>query len=118
MNDFTKIKLTNSLIELVENFYELKDSAQEDELLHSKGFCEGMSYSLVELGIISQKESIKILKGLGSKKDLPVETKNEIQEDIVHSKKIDQVDKVEKNFEFNKTYSPSEELDIPTFKRR
>ena len=67
MEDFTKNKLINSLIDVVEKFYELKNSNQTQDAKHLKGFCEGMAYTLIELQYLSKEEAAKILKGLGKR---------------------------------------------------
>ncbi len=98
MNDFTKNKLINSLIDVVEKFYELKNSNQTQDAKHLKGFCEGMAYTLIELQYLSKEEAAKILKGLG--------------------KRLELEEKVE---EENLIYQPSKQendLDIPTFLRK
>jgi len=97
MNDFTKIKLINSLIDVVERFYELKNSGDMQDAKHLKGFCEGLAFSLIELEYLSQEETSQILKGLGKKRKL-----------------------ANKETEPEQIYKPSansEDLDIPTYLR-
>ncbi len=67
MKDFTQIKLINSLIDLVERFYDKKDSLTPKESYHLKGFCEGLSFALMQQNILSQEEVERILKGFGNK---------------------------------------------------
>ncbi len=69
MEDFTKIKLINSLIDVVSSFYELKDGSKsrDIDMNYLKGFCEGMAYLLVEQGALKRDEAEKILKGVGKK---------------------------------------------------
>ena len=98
MNDFTKNKLINSLIDVVEKFYELKNNNETQDAKHLKGFCEGMAYTLIELQYLSQEEASKILKGLGKRIDL--EEEREVESLI---------------------YQPphhGNDLDIPTFLRK
>lgn len=101
MNDFTKIKLINSLIDVVERFYELKNSANKEEAKHLKGFCEGMAYTLMELEYLSQEEVSGILKGLGKKRKSDDEERDETAV-----------------FTPQKSSIPSDDLDIPTFIRK
>jgi hypothetical protein len=67
MKDFTKIKLINSLIDVVDRFYELKNDGKSEASSHLKGFCEGMAYSLMELGYLDKAQTKKIMSGLGKK---------------------------------------------------
>ena len=81
MNDFTKIKLINSLIDAVNHFYDLKQKEHSGDQKHLKGFCEGMAYCLVEIGMINPDEAKKILQGLGKKKEQPDEkTKTDVED--------------------------------------
>ncbi len=100
MDDFTKIKLINSLIDVVERFYELKTTKAE-EAKHLKGFCEGMAYTLLELNYLSQEEVTKILKGVGKKRE------NSILEL-----------KDEEIFAPQTSFDDENNLDIPTFIRK
>ena len=87
MNDFTKTKLINSLIDVVEKFYHDK---QTQDVTHLKGFCEGIAYSLIEMGALESQEASKILKGLGKKRELPSLS---IEETIfTHSAEMDSLD--------------------------
>ena len=97
MNDFTKIKLINALIDVVERFYELKNAEEKTQSPHLKGFCEGMAYTLIELEYLSQEEASKILKGFGKKRTLP----KTLTEDTM----------------IFKPDSNTDRLDIPTFIR-
>ncbi len=101
MDDFTKIKLINSLIDVVSRFYELKNSNKPDDAQHLKGFCEGMAYTLLELDYLSQEEVTKILKGLGKKREIAPDEPS--QEEI---------------FTPQKRFDDSNNLDIPTFMRK
>ena len=97
MNDFTKIKLINALIDVVARFYELKNADDPSQSKHLKGFCEGMAYTLIELEYLSKEEASKILKGFGKRENIP---------DV----------RREENLVF-KPDSRSDDLDIPTFMR-
>ena len=101
MDDFTKIKLINSLIDVVERFYELKNSDNKEDAKHLKGFCEGMAYTLIELEYLSQEEVSGILKGLGKKRE---SLNEEVDEATV--------------FVPQKQTSSTDNLDIPTFIRK
>jgi len=101
MNDFTKIKLINSLIDVVARFYELKNSAKKEDAKHLKGFCEGMAYTLIELEYLSQEEVSRILKGLGKKRKIENEERDETT-----------------IFNPQKSSKDADNLDIPTFIRK
>ena len=101
MDDFTKIKLINSLIDVVSRFYALKNSNKHNDAKHLKGFCEGMAYTLIELTYLSQEEASKILKGLGKKRETKADEPT--QEEI---------------FTPQNTSGESNNLDIPTFIRK
>jgi hypothetical protein len=75
MKDSTKIKLINSLIETVEHFYDQKSKYNSDKAKHLKGFCEGIAYTLVQMGILNSVEATEILKGLGKKRAMIKEEK-------------------------------------------
>jgi predicted ATP-dependent Lon-type protease len=98
MDDFTKNKLINSLIDVVEKFYELKNNNDTQDAKHLKGFCEGMAYTLIELQYLSQAEASKILKGLG--KRMKVEEKAD-DESLIYQPQ-----------------QQGDDLDIPTFLRK
>ena len=98
MDDSTKIKLINSLIDVVERFYELKNRGETSQSRHVKGFCEGLAYALTESKQLSQEEASKILKGLG-KKQLPKKPLKD--HEIVYKPNTD-----------------DDTLDIPTFMRK
>ncbi len=105
MNDFTKIKLINSLIDVVTKFYELKNSNTSEDATHLKGFCEGMAYTLIQLDYLSKDEASKILKGLGKKL--------EIEEACM------EIPPQEEGFSMQKSREDrSKNLDIPTFLRK
>jgi len=137
MDDFTKIKLINGLIDVVERFYQLKDGAQHEDAKHLKGFCEGIAYTLIELKALSQEEVSKILKGMGKHREIPTrlevepamhsEIKKEepnivndvlpLQEPLVRTQTslLSQVKKESLILENN---VKSDDLDIPTFLRK
>ncbi len=104
MNDFTKRKLINNLIELVSHFYEKKHSnASAVEIKYLKGFCEGIAHTLVETKIIDSQEAKRILKGLGKKRSLtPVE--------------VDKGDEIKERPK--PSQNPLEDLDVPTIFRK
>jgi len=101
MNNFTKIKLINSLIDAVSHFYEYRQKKDRDNQQHLKGFCEGLAYSLVEQKALSQEEAGKILQGLGKKREY--EESNP---------------KIEKKAEPKKEKLDLNNLDIPTIFRK
>ncbi len=70
MDDFTKIKLINSLIDVVSHFYDLKQKSDSSEQKHLKGFSEGLAFALTKMQIIDSDEAKKILQGLGKKREL------------------------------------------------
>jgi hypothetical protein len=102
MDDFTKIKLINELIDVVERFYTLKERGELKDAAHLKGFCEGMAYVLIALEYLSQEEATKILKGMG--KRLEVESNRACE--------------IEENSELIRSENSKEDLDIPTFIRK
>ncbi len=69
MDDFTKIKLINSLIDAVNHFYDLKQKVRGGDQKHLKGFCEGLAYALVKIEAVDSNEAKKILQGLGKKRE-------------------------------------------------
>ncbi len=70
MNDFTKIKLINNLIDLVDYFYENKrKNGSASQIKYLKGFSEGIAHALVELDVIDAAEAKRILKGIGKRRD-------------------------------------------------
>jgi len=70
MNDFTKIKLINNLIDLVDYFYENKrKNGSASQIKYLKGFSEGIAHTLVEVGVIDTAEAKRILKGIGKRRD-------------------------------------------------
>ncbi len=101
MDDFTKIKLINSLIDVVARFYELKNSSKHEDAKHLKGFCEGIAYTLIELEYLSQKEVSHILKGLGKKRKVENQERDETE-----------------IFKPQTTPQSADNLDIPTFIRK
>jgi hypothetical protein len=107
MNDFTKIKLINSLIDAVTHFYDLKQKGEEGNQKHLKGFCEGMAYTLVQINAIDADEAKRILQGLGKHRE----------EIIIKEKKIDE-QKVEEKVEIKKEEIDPNDLEIPTVFRK
>lgn len=85
MNNITKIKLINSLIDAVSHFYDLKQKGQGSDQKHLKGFCEGMAYTLVQIDAIDADEAKRILQGLGKHKE-EIEHKDEKKEKKVEVK--------------------------------
>lgn len=102
MNDFTKIKLINELIDVVARFYELKASHELKDAAHLKGFCEGMAYTLIAQEYLTQDEANNILKGLGKKRDY--------EEPIEDETSVFQAQ--------NNPHDKKDDLDIPTFIRK
>jgi hypothetical protein len=109
MDDFTKTKLINNLIDLVDYFYENKrKSGSASQIKYLKGFCEGIAHTLVELSVITQDEAKKILKGIGKRREIlttpPPNTKKTV---IPKTEKEEQTADV-----------VPESLDIPTIFRK
>ena len=98
MDDFTKIKLINELIDVVARFYELKNANALKDAAHLKGFCEGMAYTLIAQEYLSQEEAQTILKGLGKKRVFEEKSENE---HLIFQPK-----------------TKEDDLDIPTFIRK
>jgi hypothetical protein len=132
MKDFTKIKLINSLIDVVDRFYELKNEADDEASSHLKGFCEGMAYSMMELGFLDKDETKKIMSGLGKKiseDELVQEDKEEIV-DIPKPKLQESTSDIQLEIEDLKLnehihntpiFTPQRELDdldLPTYLRK
>lgn len=83
MDNITKIKLINSLIDAVSHFYDLKQKEQGVDQKHLKGFCEGMAYTLVQIEAIDSDEAKRILQGLGKKiEEIKEENESEKKEEI------------------------------------
>ena len=122
MDDFTKIKLINSLIDLVDRFYQSKDELSSDEIIRLKGFCEGFAYSLKYLDIIDEDESKKILKGLGKKRDADKIYKKETNSRVDENKEVKDIKKEilhDLNISYKKDKNEdSLDLDLPTFLRK
>ncbi|RUM66943.1 MAG: hypothetical protein DSZ06_02330 [Sulfurospirillum sp.] len=134
MDDFTKIKLINSLIDVVDRFYTLKDEREFEESLRLKGFCEGLSYALIQMGALDSKEAEVIMNGLGkrlSMKDIkqpqtppPVNPKV----DITESTMLNELKKEAKELKIDtstlhsslisKSKDKEKDLDLPTFLRK
>ncbi|RUM62950.1 MAG: hypothetical protein DSZ05_09370 [Sulfurospirillum sp.] len=75
MNDFTKIKLINNLIDLVDYFYENKrKNGSASQIKYLKGFSEGIAHTLVEMSVIDSAEAKRILKGIGKRRKPVPET--------------------------------------------
>ncbi len=80
MDDFTKTKLINNLIDLVDYFYENKrKSGSASQIKYLKGFCEGIAHTLAEAGALDKEEAKRILKGIGKRRTLPVSAKKAIK---------------------------------------
>jgi len=103
MNNITKIKLINSLIDAVGHFYDLKQKEHGENQKHLKGFCEGMAYTLVQIKAIDSDEAKRILQGLGKHRE----------EITIKEEKIDQ----EKIEEKKEEIDPND-LEIPTVFRK
>ncbi len=115
MDDFTKIKLINSLIDAVNHFYDLKQKAKNGDQRHLKGFCEGLAYALVEIRAIDSDEAKKILQGLGKKR----EPKEEIKESVKETKKDKEPEeKKSKEVKEEKKMLEPDNLEIPTIFRK
>ncbi len=115
MDDFTKTKLINNLIDLVEHFYDLKQQQGSAKKVHYlKGFSEGIAFTLVESKVLNSKEAKTILKGLGKKRELktppkaPLKTENLFEvptpKEVTNSSLKEAV--------------PQDSLDIPTIFRK
>ncbi len=106
MDDFTKTKLINNLIDLAGYFYESKHkNSDPSQVKYLKGFCEGIAHTLVEAGMLEQKEAKKILKGLGKKR-----TVQPLREPVVSDAMREQFSP--------KDNKGAEDLDIPTIFRK
>jgi len=111
MDDFTKIKLINSLIDAVTHFYDLKQKGEEKQY-HLKGFCEGLAYGLVQMKLIESDEAKRILQGLGKKiEEVKIEAKPKEEEIKEEKEIIEKKNKKEENIDQN-------DLDIPTVFRK
>lgn len=77
MEDFTKIKLINSLIDVVSHFYDLKHKGDSSQIKHLKGFSEGLAFALTKMQIIESDEAKRILQGLGKKREILEEVSKE-----------------------------------------
>ncbi len=78
MDDFTKTKLINNLIDLVDYFYESKrKKGSASQIKYLKGFCEGIAHTLVEAQALDSEEAKRILKGIGKKRAMPPVSKPE-----------------------------------------
>ena len=107
MDNITKIKLINSLIDAVSHFYDLRQKEQGQEQKHLKGFCEGMAYTLVQIDAIDADEAKRILQGLGKHRE----------ETILKEEKIDEK-KVEEKVTLKKEELDPNDLEIPTVFRK
>lgn len=102
MDNITKIKLINSLIDAVTHFYDLKQKGDEGNQKHLKGFCEGMAYTLVQIDAIDADEAKRILQGLGK-----------------HREEITiQEEKIEEKVDVKKEEMDLNDLEIPTVFRK
>ncbi len=109
MDDFTKTKLINNLIDLVAYFYETKHKKSDpSQIRYLKGFCEGISHTLVESGLLSQEEAKRILKGLGKKRTPDPLVRAPLQQSVTGA-----------DGRASATQNPPvEDLDIPTIFRK
>jgi hypothetical protein len=128
MKDFTKIKLINSLIDVVDRFYELKNGGESEASSHLKGFCEGMAYALMELDYLDETQTKKIMSGLGKKlseSDIKDEIKpkeiDEPQEELSQVP-IEEDEKEQSSYmHHTQIFAPQRELndlDLPTYIRK
>ncbi len=109
MDDFTKTKLINKLIDLVDYFYENKrKSGSASQIKYLKGFCEGIAHTLVELSVITQDEAKRILKGIGKRREISTTPPQNLKKTAVP--------KVEKEEPVSDVVPES--LDIPTIFRK
>jgi preprotein translocase subunit SecD len=117
MDNITKTKLINSLIDAVSHFYDLKQKNDNQNQKHIKGFCEGMAYTLVEIKAIKSDEAKRILQGLGKRVEeieIP-EPKEEVleQEKIKVEKKI-----VKEVVKIKEKPEEKDDLEVPTIFRK
>ena len=98
MDNVTKIKLINSLIDAVGHFYDLKQKKLGENQKHLKGFCEGIAYTLVQIDAIDSDEAKRILQGLGKHRE-------EEEEKTLDNE--DKIEKKEQEIDLN-------DLEIPT----
>ena len=109
MNNITKIKLINSLIDAVEHFYDLKQKRLGENQKHLKGFCEGMAYTLVQIKAIDSDEAKRILQGLGKHRE-----EITIKEEKISQEEKDEIKEIK---EFKEEIDPND-LEIPTVFRK
>ncbi len=129
MNDFTKIKLINNLIDLVDYFYENKrKKGSASQIKYLKGFSEGIAHALVELDVIDATEAKRILKGIGKRRDpiseIDIASPTESDENRTQSVKMsvpkntqDSTETLQKSEKEESVVSP-ESLDVPTIFRQ
>lgn len=109
MDDFTKTKLINNLIDLVAYFYETKHKSNDaSQIRYLKGFCEGISHTLVESEILTQEEAKRILKGLGKKRTVDPLIRNVSPAQARYESKVLK----------EKERDQMEDLDVPTIFRK
>ncbi len=127
MNDFTKIKLINNLIDLVDYFYENKrKNGSASQIKYLKGFSEGIAHTLVELDVIDTVEAKRILKGIGKRRDpiseidteLPAETKTEPVKTSASLKPQRIAEVPQENVQEKSVSVSPESLDVPTIFRQ
>lgn len=117
MDDFTKTKLINNLIDLVDHFYRCKQSScTHSQVRYLKGFCEGIAHTLVESAVIDREEAKRILKGIGKKRSLPSPQHTAQSSEItsVHEETESKMDHTPANEEITADHM----LDIPTIFRK
>ncbi len=114
MDDFTKTKLINNLIDLVEHFYDMKHHQGSAKKIHYlKGFSEGIAFSLVEAKVLNTQEAKTILKGLGKKREVKtVEKKPPKRQNLFDTQNI------QEQKDTNSQQIAENSLDIPTIFRK
>ena len=124
MDNITKTKLINSLIDAVSHFYDLKQKGDNQNQKHIKGFCEGMAYTLVEIKAIKSDEAKRILQGLGKRiEEVELPTVETVEEKAVEVElKVPEIPKespIEKiPLEVQKKEEEKTDLETPTIFRK
>ena len=116
MDDFTKTKLINNLIDLVSHFYELKHKeGTAKQVRYLKGFSEGIAFTLVEANALQEKEAKTILKGLGKKREY-TKPKVSVKEEMPV---VTEEKNIQQPLVFEQEYNlPTDSLDVPTIFRK
>ncbi len=116
MDDFTKTKLINNLIDLVDHFYRCKQSGCTlSQVRYLKGFCEGIAHTLVEASVIEREEAKRILKGIGKKRPLPAAKRPEKMSEITS---VHEETATRETANKTETIVSQEMLDVPTIFRK